>query len=369
MADSAATPLRIGFVPEHFSTPLHFALTLYPPALPSGDVVSPAPVAIPYPSGTGAMAAALRAGAIDVAVGLTEGWIAALGKVKPRRRGEGAAAAAGSDGANNDDDGGFRLVGTYVTTPLRWAVSVGAPSATEAAGYTRATPAPASVAELRGSKVGVSRIGSGSYVMAYVLAQQQGWLDDEEGAGAGGGEDKKQRAAPPFGDFVVLHDFARLRAAVNSGEADFFMWEHFTTAGYHARGEVARVGDILTPWSSWLIVAATSLLGGGGGGGGGHDGAPAADPRLSALMRSLDRGVAHFVAHQEDAVAYISSALDYSEADARAWLDTVEFASPRTEGVDLDLVRGCVDVLRKAGVLEGEEAGGMTPEEMVAVVS
>lgn len=86
----ASSPLRIGFVPEHFSTPLFFAQKHY-----GLDATL-----IPFPSGTGHMVTAIRAGEIDVAVGLTEGWIAGLGK------------------EDVEGDGGYRLVGTYVDTPL-----------------------------------------------------------------------------------------------------------------------------------------------------------------------------------------------------------------------------------------------------------
>jgi hypothetical protein len=83
-------PLRIGFVPEHFSTPLYFAQKHF---FLSATL-------IPFPSGTGHMITALRAGEIDVGIGLTEGWVAGLGK---------------GDGGG---DGGYRVVGTYVETPL-----------------------------------------------------------------------------------------------------------------------------------------------------------------------------------------------------------------------------------------------------------
>lgn len=86
----SSSPLRIGFVPEHFSTPLYFAQKHF-----GLDATL-----IPFPSGTGHMVTAIRSGEIDVAVGLTEGWIAGLGK-------EGV-----------EGDGGYRLVGTYVETPL-----------------------------------------------------------------------------------------------------------------------------------------------------------------------------------------------------------------------------------------------------------
>jgi hypothetical protein len=90
LVNMSSSPLRIGFVPEHFSTPLYFAQKHF-----GLDATL-----IPFPSGTGHMVTAIRSGEIDVAVGLTEGWIAGLGK-------EGV-----------EGDGGYRLVGTYVETPL-----------------------------------------------------------------------------------------------------------------------------------------------------------------------------------------------------------------------------------------------------------
>lgn len=87
---SSTTPLRVGFVPEHFSTPLHFAAKHF------GLTAK----LIPFPSGTGHMITSLRAGEIDVGIGLTEGWVAGLGK------------------ADIEGDGGYRIAGTYVETPL-----------------------------------------------------------------------------------------------------------------------------------------------------------------------------------------------------------------------------------------------------------
>lgn len=293
----ASNPLRIGFVPEHFSTPLYFAQKRY-----GLDAVL-----IPFPSGTGHMVTAIRAGEIDVAIGLTEGWIAGLG-----REGVGG-------------DGGYRLVGTYVDTPLCWAISTGAKR-----------PEISSVASLAGRKIGVSRIGSGSYVMGFVLADQQGWLS------SGGTQ--------PFSDTVVLNNFENLRNAVNSGEADFFMWEHFTSKKFYDSGEIRRVGEIYTPWSSWKIVASTKLTQGG------------LDPRVTDLFGKLDKGIVHFNENQEEAVAYISSNLGYTEPDAREWLKTVKFPS-KTEGVPSGVVENCVSILRKAGVLV--EGKGMGAQDMV----
>ncbi|ODA79848.1 hypothetical protein RJ55_05445 [Drechmeria coniospora] len=291
--------LRIGFVPEHFSTPLYFAQKHH-----GLDATL-----IPFPSGTGHMVTALRAGEIDAGIGLTEGWIAGLGK-------------EGIEG-----DGGYRLVGTYVDTPLCWAISTGAKR-----------PEMTSVDALRGRKIGVSRIGSGSYVMGFVLADQQGWLTNA--------------AQPPYADTVVLNNFESLRNAVNAGDADFFMWEHFTSKKHYDAGEIRRLGEIYTPWSSWKIVASTDLAP--------RDGA--VDARIETLFEKLDQGVAHFNKNEEEAVEYISTCLGYTEPDAREWLKTVKFPS-NTKGVQPGVVTNCVAILRKAGVLV--QGKGMEPEAMV----
>ena len=86
----ASAPLRVGYVPEHFSTPLYFAKKYF----------SLNAELTPFPSGTGHMITALRAGEIDVGIGLTEGWVAGLGK------------------EDTEGDGGYRLAGTFVETPL-----------------------------------------------------------------------------------------------------------------------------------------------------------------------------------------------------------------------------------------------------------
>jgi ABC-type nitrate/sulfonate/bicarbonate transport system substrate-binding protein len=278
---------------EHFSTPLEFAKKYY--GLDSE--------LLPYPSGTGHMVTALQAGEIDIGVGLTEGWIAALGKAQLKK-----------------EDAGFKVVGTYVETPLCWAISTGA-KREELKG----------VESLKGKKVGVSRIGSGSYVMSFVLADQQGWLDTSSDS-------------PPF-PVEPLNTFANLRNGVNDGTADFFMWEHFTSKRYYDNGEIKRIGEIYTPWSSWKIVAVNSLLNVA------NASKPGMKEELEDVLQKINKGVKHFEENQEEAVQYISTKLDYSEEDAREWLKTVRFAKD-VKGVDPQVVDKTVSILQKAGVLE-----------------
>jgi len=115
---------------------------------------------------------------IDLAIGLTEGWVAGLAKAK-----------------SSNKPAPYKIVGSYVRSPLCWAISTGT-----LRDIVR-------VEQLKEGKIGVSRIGSGSYVMSYVLAEKMGWLE--------GGKS-------PF-EFVALQTFEKLRAGVNDETVDAFM--------------------------------------------------------------------------------------------------------------------------------------------------
>lgn len=244
------------------------------------------------------MIQALQSRDIDVGIGLTEGWVAGLGK-------QGRKA-------------GYKIVGTYVESPLCWALSTGAKREVR------------SVERLRGGKIGVSRIGSGSYVMGFVLADQRGWLE---------------KGKSPF-ENVVLNDFKGLRDGVNTGKADFFMWEHFTSKKYYDNGEIKRVGEIYTPWSSWKIVAADPE-----------------DGRLVDMAQKINSGIGHFTKNPREAVEYISTHLDYSAEDAGEWMKTVEFARD-VRGVDPAVIDKTIEILKKAGVIED---AAVNSEDMIAI--
>lgn len=79
------------------------------------------------------MITSLRGDEIDIAIGLTEGWVAGL---------------AGKQQAQSSADGGYKVVGHWVDNPLRWAIVTGR-NRSEVNG----------VPDLKDSRVGVSRLG------------------------------------------------------------------------------------------------------------------------------------------------------------------------------------------------------------------
>ncbi len=158
--------------------------------------------------------------------------------------------------------------------------------------------------------------------MGFVFADNQSWL--------------RNTGQAPF-EVVPLQTFAKLRDGVNDGTVDFFMWEHFTSKRYYDNKSIKKIGEIYTPWSSWKIVARND----------------AKDATLRIFFEKLNQGMEYFEEHQDEAVKYISTDLDYSEGDAREWLATVRFAKD-VKGVRMETVEKTVEVLKKAGVLEGD---------------
>lgn len=285
--------LRVAYVPEHFSTPLFFAEQeqYYASA---GLKIEFTPVI----EGTGRLIKLLNENTVDIAIGLTEAFIADVAK-------------------GNDV---YSVVGSYVKSPLCWAISTGI-------NRTDITLAE----DLQGKRIGVSRIGSGSYIMSFVL-----------------GLDRKFDA-PFFSEHPAVSNFKNLRDSVNLKEGvdplDAFMWEHFTSKKYYDNKEIKRVGEIYTPWPSWVITARRELL---------------ADHReeISAFLKAVNKGIQHFKENPKKATEYIAANLDYSEADATLWLATVKF-NEQLGDAEIDwekVVENTARVLKTAGVLTDSDA-------------
>lgn len=80
------------------------------------------------------MITSLRSNEIDVAIGLTEGWIAGL--------------AGKQQSHQNPGEGGYKVIGHWVDSPLRWAIVTG-----QNRGDING------VSDLKDGRVGVSRLG------------------------------------------------------------------------------------------------------------------------------------------------------------------------------------------------------------------
>jgi len=160
-----------------------------------------------YFGGTGAMCKGLRDGDIDMAVILTEGIIKDI--------------IAGNKS---------KIVQVFVESPLIWGIHVSHDS-----NYK-------TIKDIKGTKAAISRYGSGSHLMAYINAQNNGW-------------DLKEDL-----DFEVIKNLDGAVKGLTDGKADYFMWEKFTTKPLVDNSTFRRIGNCPSPWPCFVIAVREDFL-------------------------------------------------------------------------------------------------------------
>lgn len=191
--------LRVAFVPEQVNLPFQMAEELGYFADEGIKVIQRI-----VPEGTGKLLSLLEDGEIDLALTVTDGFIA--GKAKGRN---------------------VQLHGTYVSSPLVWAVVTAGQSTLSC------------MEDLKGLgrkvKFGVSRIGSGSHTMGVYAGSILGLHARDL-------------------EFVVANNLEGLKRGANNGDYDAFLWEVFTTKPFFDSGEVKQIGAVSTPWPAFSFV-------------------------------------------------------------------------------------------------------------------
>lgn len=267
--------IRIGGVPEHFNLPWHLAIE-------SGAIAELGFDAhwIDYPGGTGAMLNALDEGSVDIALVLTEGAVTAIG-----------------------NGNGSRIHSVWVESPLAWGIHVGADSPFE------------SVADLEGQRFAISRYGSGSELMAYVLADERGW-------------DLTERS------FVVVGGLTGALEALPDGTAEIFLWERFTTQPYVDDGRFRRVGVVPTPWPCFVVATRPGL--------------DLQKSDIDGLVSTALHRASDLIA-QDDAAATFAERYGLAPGEVAEWLTTVSW--PAEPSVTTDMLDAVVDRMVALGRL------------------
>lgn len=284
--------MRIGGVPEHFNLPWRLALEegFFNDLLPS-DAEEPSLEWTDFPGGTGAMAKALRDGELDMALMLTEGIIA--------------------DIINGNH---AKLLQIYVQSPLDWGIFVNDFSDIQ------------SVSDLPGKRYAVSRMGSGSHLMACVNALQRGWNPAEL-------------------PFVPLQNLDGMRRGLRNDEADAFMWEKVMTQPHVDSGELRRVGVCPTPWPCFVLVASSTVL----------DTQPETVKAVCDGIRTFCRDFKK----RPGLAGIIADRYGLPFDDVRQWLHETEWATDST--IDPQMLENVMDTLLAAGVITDK----MPPAELV----
>lgn len=193
--------IKIAGVPEHFNLPWHLCIE-------NGEFEA---VAIDLqwtdvPEGTGKMCQMLRDGETDIAVLLSEGIVKDINAGNPSK-----------------------IVQVYVESPLIWGIHVAENSNFK------------TLSDLENKKVAISRLGSGSQLMAYVNANSQGWNTENL-------------------QFEIVNTIDGAVESLTKGESDYFMWERFMTKPLVDKGIFRRIADCPTPWPCFVIAVREDFL-------------------------------------------------------------------------------------------------------------
>lgn len=192
--------LKIGGVPEHFNLPWRLAieegkfkeigLELF-----WSDMYG----------GTGQMIRGFQNDTIDIAVLLTEGVTKSI--------------LEGLD---------VKILNVYVTSPLHWGIHVPYDS-----DITK-------VDHLKDQTFAISRQGSGSELMAYVLADREGWPTSNL-------------------KFDVVGDVYGGLWALQNNKSQCFLWEKYTTFPFCEQKKCRYIDEIVTPWPCFVIAVKNSV--------------------------------------------------------------------------------------------------------------
>lgn len=233
------------------------------------------------PEGTGKMCQMLQDGNTDLAIILTEGIVKSIVEGNP-----------------------VKIVQKYIESPLLWGIHVGAKSK-----YTQ-------IEELKNTKVAISRYGSGSHLMAYVHAKNNGWETNTL-------------------EFEVINNLEGAVTALTNGTVDYFMWEHFTTKPLVDNGTFRRLGDCPTPWPCFVIAATDNFI----------------STQKSTLGHILE--VINLYTEEFKMIPSIdrnlSNAYEQQLDDIKEWLSITEWSQSQMEGKTL---LGVQDQLKVLGLID-----------------
>ena len=193
--------INIVGVPEHFNLPWHLCIENNE-FLANGIDLHWTDI----PEGTGKMCQMLRDGETDIAILLTEGIVKDINTGNPSK-----------------------IVQVYVESPLIWGIHVDAKSKYK------------TISDLENTKVAISRFGSGSQLMAYVNANNQGWNTDDL-------------------KFEIVNTIDGAIESLAHGDSDYFMWEKFMTKPLVDKGIFRKIADCPSPWPCFVIAVREKML-------------------------------------------------------------------------------------------------------------
>lgn len=244
---------NIGGVPEHFNIPFRKAI--------DEGVFSSHNLELTwkdYKGGTGEMVRALTEKQIDIAVLLTEGAVKAIA-----------------------DNAPFKIVQVYVNSPLYWGIYSGVQSIYD------------DLSDVTDPDFCISRYGSGSHLMAYLLCKEQNWNIENV-------------------KFVEVGNFAGALSELSQHPQHLFLWERFMTKPYVDKDLLKKLGEIPTPWASFSIVVRNDILE--------ND-----EDNIILFLKLISDYTYKFKQNALDSIDYISNYFEFSVEDMKCWLQDTDW--------------------------------------------
>jgi len=272
--------LKVGGVPEHFNYPWRIAI--------EEGLFRKEGIALHWADmsgGTGQMIKGLQTGSLDVAVVLTEGITKSI--------------LQGLDA---------KILQIYVRSPLCWGIHVPYKSRHQEG------------KELANKSFAISREGSGSHLMAYVLGDQHEW-------------DLKKI------EFNVVGDLYGGLWALENHEANGFLWEKYTTQPFVDQRKCKRIGEVITPWPSFVIAARNEVL--------------EKHPEAISTMLKIIQNRAALVKSNDNSVEIISWRYNLDLFQVKSWISETEW-NKNNQDMD-ETIEKVVSYLAKLNLLSVAE--------------
>lgn len=269
--------IRITGVPEHFNLPWKKIIKEQP--------FSSRGILLHWTDesrGSGQMNKALRADETDLAILLTESFLKDVAAGNPAR-----------------------MIGFHVKSPLIWGIHLAAKSEID------------ELNEIQNPVFLVSRMGSGSHLMAYVLAQKERW-----------------KAADL--SFKVIGNLAGALSAMDARIPELFLWEKYTTKPWVDSGELKRIGEIASPWPCFVTVATQKAMLEFG--------------ELLVELRDMVYQTAHEMQQDIATAAEISIQYRLEMEDVQRWLSQTQWET--THNIDRQTLSEAMQKMTELGILE-----------------
>lgn len=232
--------------------------------------------------GSGKMLEALDAGETDLAIVLTESFF-----------------------KKSEVDPELKILGLFVKSPLNWGIHLAPESNFEQPNAADA------------HRFLISRRGSGSELMAKVLADREGW-------------DAKSL------EFELVDNLPGALHRMKSHQNEYFLWEKFTTKPYVDSGEMKRIGEVPSPWPCFVIVGKESTI-------------RRYESALAALLGEVYKTNLH-ITQDPSTPDLISSHYGLSLADVNEWICQTEWQLDHH--VSREILQQSVDQMLHFGIIQ-----------------